>query len=82
MILVAIPVMGVFIGLVVTRAMPLFTSMQKKIDRINQVMRETLTGMRVIRAFDRAGYEEQRFDEANDDLTADLAQGGRACSPS
>jgi ATP-binding cassette subfamily B multidrug efflux pump len=68
-ILVAVPVMGVFIGLVVTRALPLFRSMQKKIDRINQVTREVLSGVRVIRAFDRVGYEEQRFDAANADLT-------------
>jgi ATP-binding cassette, subfamily B, multidrug efflux pump len=68
-ILVAVPVMGVFIGLVVTRALPLFRSMQKKVDRINQVTREVLSGVRVIRAFDRVGYEEQRFDAANADLT-------------
>jgi len=68
-ILVAIPVMGVFIGLVMTRAIPLFTSMQKKIDRINQLTREVLSGVRVIRAFDRVRYEEQRFDVANADLT-------------
>ncbi|HUK77121.1 MAG TPA: ABC transporter ATP-binding protein [Thermoleophilia bacterium] len=68
-ILVAVPVMGVFIGLVVTRALPLFRSMQKKIDRVNQVTREVLSGVRVIRAFDRVGYEEQRFDAANTDLT-------------
>ncbi len=68
-ILVAVPVMGVFIGLVVTRALPLFRSMQKKIDRVNQVTREVLSGVRVIRAFDRVGYEEQRFDAANADLT-------------
>ena len=68
-ILVAVPLMGVFIGLVVTRALPLFRSMQKKIDRVNQVTREVLSGVRVIRAFDRVGYEEQRFDAANADLT-------------
>jgi ATP-binding cassette subfamily B multidrug efflux pump len=68
-ILVAVPVMGVFIGLVLTRALPLFRSMQKKIDRINQVTREVLSGVRVIRAFDRVGYEEQRFEVANADLT-------------
>ena len=39
--------------------------MQKKIDRVNQVMREVLSGVRVIRAFDRVGYEERRFDVAN-----------------
>ncbi len=69
-IVVAIPVMAVFIGLVLRSALPLFKSMQKKIDRINQVTREMLSGVRVIRAFDRTRYEEQRFDTANDDLTA------------
>jgi ATP-binding cassette subfamily B protein len=69
-IVVAIPVMAVFIGLVLRSALPLFKSMQKKIDRINQVTREMLSGVRVIRAFDRTRYEEQRFDDANDDLTA------------
>jgi ATP-binding cassette, subfamily B, multidrug efflux pump len=68
-ILVAIPVMAVFIGLILRRAIPLFMSMQRKIDRINQVTREMLSGVRVIRAFDRTRYEEQRFDAANDDLT-------------
>jgi ATP-binding cassette subfamily B protein len=68
-ILVAIPVMAVFIGLVLSRAIPLFMSMQKKIDRINQVTREMLSGVRVIRAFNRTRYEEERFDAANGDLT-------------
>jgi len=68
-ILVAVPVMGVFIGLVLTRALPLFRAMQKMIDRVNQVTREVLSGVRVIRAFDRTRYEEQRFDVANADLT-------------
>ncbi len=68
-ILAAVPVMGIFIGLVVRKAVPLFRAMQVKIDRINQVTRETLSGVRVIRAFDRTGYEERRFDEANVDLT-------------
>jgi len=68
-ILVAIPVMAVFIGLVLRSALPLFMSMQKKIDRINQVTREMLSGVRVIRAFVRIEYEEQRFDTANLDLT-------------
>lgn len=67
---VAIPVMAVFIGLVLRAALPLFTSMQAKIDRVNQVTREVLSGVRVIRAFDRMGYEERRFDVANRDLTA------------
>ena len=50
------------------RAIPLFQAMQVKIDRINQVMRETLAGVRVIRAFVRTRHEEERFDVANRDL--------------
>ncbi len=69
-ILVAVPVMVVFIALVARTALPLFKSMQRKIDRINQVARETLTGVRVIRAFNRSRYEEDRFSLANNDLTA------------
>ena len=76
-ILVAIPIMGVVIGLVMTRAIPLFMSMQKKIDRINQVTREFLSGVRVIRAFDRTVYEEKRFDVANVDLTTTTLKVGR-----
>ena len=67
-LLVIIPIMGVFIGVVMSRAIPLFQAMQVKIDRINLVMRETLTGIRVIRAFVRTEHEERRFDEASIDL--------------
>ena len=67
-LLVIVPIMTVIIAVLVRRAMPLFRAMQLKIDRINQVMRETLAGVRVIRAFVRTGYEERRFDEANRDL--------------
>ena len=51
------------IGLVMSRAIPLFRAMQVKLDRINQVMRETLAGVRVIRAFVRTRHEEPRFDD-------------------
>ncbi len=67
-LLVIVPIMAVIIGTLVRRAMPLFRAMQAKIDRINQVMRETLAGVRVIRAFVRTEHEERRFDEANRDL--------------
>jgi ATP-binding cassette, subfamily B, multidrug efflux pump len=67
-LLVIVPLMAVIIGSLVRRAMPLFRTMQVRIDRINQVMRETLAGVRVIRAFVRTDYEEQRFDGANQDL--------------
>jgi ATP-binding cassette subfamily B protein len=69
LLLVIVPLMGVLIGSIVVRAMPLFRAMQKKIDRINEVMREKLAGERVIRAFVRTDYEEARFEEANRDLT-------------
>ncbi len=67
-LLVIVPIMGVLIGSVMSRAIPLFQAMQKKIDRINLVMRETLSGVRVIRAFVRTKHEEARFDEASADL--------------
>ena len=67
-LLVIVPIMGVLIGSVMSRAIPLFQAMQKKIDRINLVMRETLSGVRVIRAFVRTRHEEERFDEASADL--------------
>jgi ATP-binding cassette subfamily B protein len=69
-LLVIVPIMLVIIGLLVRRAMPLFRTMQLRIDRINQVMREKLAGIRVIRAFVQTDYEEARFDRANTDLFA------------
>lgn len=68
-LVVVVPLVAIILWLVVRTAVPLFRSMQKKIDRINQVMRETLSGVRVIRAFARSRYEERRFEEANEDLT-------------
>jgi ATP-binding cassette subfamily B multidrug efflux pump len=68
-LVVIIPAMLVVIGTLLTRALPLFRSMQVKVDRINQVTRETLSGIRVIRAFVRTKHEEERFDLANRDLT-------------
>jgi ATP-binding cassette subfamily B multidrug efflux pump len=68
LLVVILPLMLVIIGLVMVRAIPLFRAMQLKIDRINQVMRETLAGVRVIRAFVRTEHEERRFDEASVDL--------------
>ncbi len=70
LLIVIIPLLAVFIGLMLSRALPLFRVMQVKVDRINQVMRETLAGIRVIRAFVRTEHEERRFDDANHDLTA------------
>ncbi len=67
--LVVIPVMIILIGGIMYFAVPLFKSMQKKTDRLNLVFREGLTGVRVIRAFDKTRFEENRFDLANKDYT-------------
>jgi ATP-binding cassette subfamily B protein len=68
-IIAAIALMSLLILVVAKNALPLFKSLQKKIDRVNLVLREGLTGIRVIRAFNKADREQERFDEANTDLT-------------
>ncbi|MFC9289687.1 ABC transporter ATP-binding protein [Streptomyces sp. NPDC057052] len=69
-ILVAVvPVLGICVTLIVRRLRPLFRAMQTRLDAVNRVLREQITGNRVIRAFVRDGYEEQRFRKANADLT-------------
>jgi ATP-binding cassette subfamily B protein len=70
LLLVIVPLMAVVIGLLMSRAIPLFRLMQVKIDRVNQVLREQLSGIRVIRAFVRTEHEERRFAAANADLTS------------
>src|SRR5712691_4397434 len=69
-VLVAVmPVMALVFGLIMRGAMPLSQAMQTKIDRLNLVLGEGLSGVRVIRAFDRGAHQRQRFDQANLDLT-------------
>jgi ATP-binding cassette subfamily B multidrug efflux pump len=68
-LVVVIPVIAAIITLTATKALPLFKAIQAKIDRINLVLREGLTGVRVIRAFNRIDHEKKRFDAANLDLT-------------
>jgi ATP-binding cassette, subfamily B, multidrug efflux pump len=69
-VLVAVmPVMAVVFGLIMRGAIPLSQAMQAKIDRLNLVLGEGLSGVRVIRAFDRGAHQRARFDAANLDLT-------------
>ncbi|MEU6716725.1 ABC transporter ATP-binding protein [Nonomuraea sp. NPDC046802] len=68
LLLVVLPLMVVIVGLIVMRMRPLFRTMQERIDRINQVLREQITGIRVIRAFVRDRHERERFGVANDQL--------------
>ena len=65
---VSVPVLLVAVGLIVGRMLPLFRSYQDKLDAINRVMREQLTGIRVIRAFVREEAETERFGDANTDI--------------
>jgi ATP-binding cassette, subfamily B, multidrug efflux pump len=69
-VLVAVmPILVLAIVIVMWQALPLFRVMQLKIDKLNLILDEGLTGVRVIRAFDRTAYEGRRFDAANLDLT-------------
>lgn len=68
-LIVVVPTIGIVVGLLLVKTVPLFRSMQVKIDKLNQVMREKLMGVRVIRAFVRNVHEGKRFDDANRDLT-------------
>ncbi len=69
LLVLIIPVMGIVLGLLMARAIPLFRVMQYKIDEVNRVLREQLTGIRVIRAFVQTRHEQRRFAVANADLT-------------
>ena len=76
-LVVAIPALACSVGLVVIRLIPQFENMQNRIDRTNQVLREQITGIRVIRAFVREPEEGQRFGIANADLTQSSLAAGR-----
>ncbi|GIG20966.1 multidrug ABC transporter ATP-binding protein [Cellulomonas chitinilytica] len=67
-LLVSVPVLGLVIGFVVSRMVPYFRSMQKRIDAINRVLREQIAGVRVVRAFVREQRESRRFADANGQL--------------
>ena len=65
---VAAPVLLLLVGIIISRMVPLFRQFQVKLDNINRILREQLTGVRVVRAFVREPIEEQRFEVANNDL--------------
>lgn len=77
LIAVCVPVLLVAVGLIVTRMVPLFRKMQVRIDAVNRVLREQLTGIRVVRAFVREDMETSRFGRANDDVTDVALRAGR-----
>ncbi|WP_110240896.1 ABC transporter ATP-binding protein [Nocardioides gilvus] len=74
---VVVPVLALSIGFIVTRMIPSFRKMQTRIDEVNRLLREQITGVRVVRAFVRERHEEQRFAVANDELTRVAVTAGR-----
>lgn len=68
-LLAVVPVLGISVTLIVIRMRPLFRTMQERVDTVNRVLREQITGNRVIRAFVRDGYERERFRKENTELT-------------
>ncbi|MFF1463811.1 ABC transporter ATP-binding protein [Streptomyces sp. NPDC058330] len=76
-LLAVVPVLGIAVSLIVKRMRPLFRTMQTRLDTVNRVLREQITGNRVIRAFVRDDYEEKRFGGANTELTDVALSTGR-----
>ncbi|MEU3453866.1 ABC transporter ATP-binding protein [Micromonospora sp. NPDC006766] len=77
LMLVCVPVLAIALGLIIRKMVPTFRLMQTRIDTVNRVLREQITGIRVVRAFVREPYETKRFGVANADLTATALRIGR-----
>ncbi len=77
LIAVTVPVLAVLLGFIISRMVPSFRLMQARIDEVNRLLREQITGVRVVRAFVREPRETERFDEANRDLTTVAIRAGR-----
>ncbi|MEU1588992.1 ABC transporter ATP-binding protein [Micromonospora sp. NPDC005710] len=77
LMLVSVPVLAIALGAIIRRMVPGFRLMQTRIDTVNRVLREQITGIRVVRAFVREPYETDRFGVANADLTATALRTGR-----
>ena len=77
LIVVVIPLLLAAIGPIVMRMVPQFRAMQKKLDAVNRVLREQITGVRVVRAFVREGFENDRFGDANEELTGTALRVGK-----
>ena len=73
----SIPILAVLLGLIIGSMVPSFRKMQERIDRINEILREQLTGIRIVRAFVREPEEKKRFSDANAAVTEVALRGGR-----
>ncbi|MGW5522034.1 ABC transporter ATP-binding protein [Gordonia sp. NPDC003950] len=76
-LLIAVPILGVTMAMIIARMIPGFRAMQERLDTVNRVLREQITGIRVVRAFVRERYETQRFGVANDSLSDASLRVGR-----
>lgn len=74
---VVVPALFASVGFVISRMVPSFRAMQERIDEVNRVLREQISGIRVVRAFVREPHERERFGEANDRLTEVAVSAGR-----
>ncbi len=77
LMLVSVPILVVSVGAIIRKMVPGFRTMQTRIDTVNRVLREQISGIRVVRAFVREPYETARFGRANEDLTASALRVGR-----
>ncbi|GAA0450390.1 ABC transporter ATP-binding protein [Streptomyces stramineus] len=80
LLLIIVPVLGVIVSLIIWRMRPLFRGVQERIDTVNRILREQITGIRVIRAFVRDTHERRRFEGANTDLMDVSVRAGRLMS--
>jgi ATP-binding cassette subfamily B multidrug efflux pump len=74
---VCVPALLLSVAFIVSRMVPSFRAMQERIDEVNRLLREQITGVRVVRAFVREPHETERFAHANDELTAVAVRAGR-----
>src|SRR3954454_22156757 len=77
LIALTVPVLALLLGLIITRMVPSFRLMQGRIDEVTRLLREQITGVRVVRAFVREPLETERFQSANADLTTVAVRAGR-----
>jgi ATP-binding cassette subfamily B protein len=80
LLVVLAPLVLALLGFVISRAYPLFGQVQRRLDQLNTVLQENLSGVRVVKAFVRASHEIKRFDKANDDLMAETVHATRVVS--
>jgi ATP-binding cassette subfamily B protein len=77
LVVLVVPVLATSIGFIVSRMVPSFAKMQVRLDEVNRLLREQITGVRVVRAFVRERHEKARFADANEDLTDVAIRAGR-----